>query len=246
MNGKIVVGSFLIIVFIALVPATNAIEFQIGNNDASHTLISYQFLRQMDTRKLVTYIQNLAQNYPEIETQFLKVVHDIQNTTEKTDQRLNGVNEKNQGPRPGDTNQTLLEKIFWKIYNYRILRLLISLVLFLKFQSKFTLLRSTTWAIRVLRWVKIGILLGYIDPSQQQNQTPNIGFQQDLLNHTLTVTSTSASDILWSDIAEIGSGSCDPFPNGTVVVGDIIANCSGILVFQYLPTYEVLGVYEFD
>jgi hypothetical protein len=235
MNGKIVVGSIFAVFLIALVPATNAIEFQVGNDHTSQTPISYQRLRHMDTTELITYIQNLAQDYPEILTLFLNEVKNIQNTPQKANQQRSNASQNNQGTQSSDTNQTLLEKIFWKIYNYRIIRLIISLVLFLKFQSKFTLLRSTTWAIRVLRWVKLGILLGYIDPSQQQNQTPDISFQQDLLN-----------DTLWSDIAEIGAGSCDPFPSGNVTLGEVITNCSGILVFQYLPTFEVLGVYEFD
>jgi len=102
-----------------------------------------------------------------------------------------------------------------------------------------------TWGIRLLRWIKLGLLLGFIDPSQQPPQTPDIGFQQDLGNDSITVTYVAPGE-LWSDIAEIGAGSCDPFPEGNVTAGDLITNCSGIIVLQYLPTYEILGVFEFE
>ncbi len=78
-----------------------------------------------------------------------------------------------------DDNQTFLEKIFWKIFNYRLFRVYLSALLFVYFQSKFTLMRTMTWGIRLLRWVKVGILLGFIDPSQQSPQTPTIDFHQD-------------------------------------------------------------------
>lgn len=246
MKGKIIVGSILAVLLIALVPATNAIEYQTVKPVSSTTLISYQQIKNMNSEELVAYIQGLASDHPEVMEQFLTAVHDLENTPVNPDQQHSAVTDKNQGPRQGDDNQTVLEKIFWKIYNYRVFRLVISLLLFIKFQSKFTLLRTTTWGIRLLRWVKIGILLGYIDPSQQQTQTPDIGFLQDNTNNTLTVISTSAPDILWSDISEVGDGSCDPLPAGNVTAGDVITNCTGVVVLLYLPTYEVIGAFEFD
>jgi hypothetical protein len=103
-----------------------------------------------------------------------------------------------------------------------------------------------TWGIRILRLIKIGILLGFIDPGQQNPQTPTIGFEQDMLNKTLTVISVDADDVPWSDFTEIGAGSCDPFPNGNVTVGDSLTNCKGIIVLQYIPTKEFIGVFEFE
>ncbi len=245
MKGKIVLGSILAVLLITLVPATNAIQIKTMEQDLSKNLITYDQLKNMDAQEITAYIQMLCNDYPALSAQFQHAVEDLDITTGDTHQQGSVVIGKNQGRPQPDGNQTLLEKIFWKIYNYRVIRLLISLILFLKIQSKFTLLRTTTWGIRLLRWVKLGILLGYIDPSGWTTQTPSISFQQDPGNSTLTVTYTSANDILWSDIAQIGAGSCDPFPAGNVTVGDIITNCTGILVLQYLPTYEVLGVYEF-
>jgi hypothetical protein len=103
-----------------------------------------------------------------------------------------------------------------------------------------------TWGIKLLRWVKIGIILGFIDPSQQPPQTPDVVFEQDEVNNTLMVVSVNQDNVLWSDIAEIGSGSCDPFPVGNVTVGGEIINCSGIIVLQYIPTEAILGVFEFN
>jgi len=244
MKGKIVLGSILAVFIIALMPATTAIELQ--TIEPSDPSITYEQLRQMNPSELQAYLEGLTSDYPEISQYFHTAVHDLEKSLINTEQKKNDNLEKIQKPKQNDENQTLLEKIFWKIYNYRVIRLLISLLLFLKFQSKFTLLRTTTWGIRLLRWVKLGILLGYIDPSQQPTQTPQIGFQQDNTNRTLTVTYTSAVDIPWSDLSEVGDGTCDPLPTGNVTAGDIITNCTGIIVLLYLPTYEVLGAFEFE
>jgi hypothetical protein len=249
MKGKIILGSILAVFLIALVPATNAIQIQTVERDMSNTFVSYEQIKNMDAEELIAFIQILVNDYPELSEKFQSAVEDFENTPispMEPNHQSNRFIEKNQGPRQRDDNQTLLEKIFWKIYNYRVFRLLVSLILFIKFQSKFTLMRTMTWGIRLLRWVKVGILLGYIDPSQQPPQTPDIGFQQDLGNDTLTVTYVTAADVLWSDISEIGAGSCDPLPVGNVTAGDMITNCTGIIVLQYLPTYEILGVFEFD
>jgi hypothetical protein len=229
------------------VPATNAIQVQTIKRELSTSLISYEMVKNIDAEELIAFIQNLAKDYPQLYDEFQNAVEEIENTPASSMRIKHGSNvlvDKNQEPQQRDDNQTFLEKIFWKIYNYRVFRLLVILLLFINFQSKFTLMRTMTWGIRLLRWTKLGILLGFIDPTQKP-QTPDIGFQQDLGNKTLTVTYTTA-DILWSDISEIGAGSCDPLPVGNVVVGDTLTNCTGILVLQYVPTFEILGVFEFD
>ncbi len=246
MKGKMVFGSIIAVLLITLVPATNAVEIRSLEQQSTRTLSSYEQFKTLDADEIVHFIQSLASEYPGLSEQFQQAVDDIIITPHDAQSQSKSLLEKNQGSQQPDDNQTFLEKIFWKIYNYRVFRLVVSALLFLKFQSKFTLWRTMTWGIRILRWIKIGVLLGYIDPSQQPTQTPSIGFSPDLTNHTLTVISTSASDILWSDITEIGEGSCDAFPAGNVTIGDIITNCTGIIVLQYLPTFEILYVFEFD
>jgi hypothetical protein len=248
MKRRIIIGSIIAVFLIALVPATNAIQIHTMERELSRTLISYDLFKNMDAEELVGFIQNLASGYPQLSEEFQSAVEKIENTPASSldaTHQSNFIVEKNQGPRQRDDNQTFLEKIFWKILNYRLFRVYLSALLFVYFQSKFTLMRTMTWGIRLLRWIKVGILLGFIDPTQQPPQTPDIGFQQDLGNDTLTVTYATA-DVLWSDISEIGAGSCDPFPEGNVTAGDMVTNCTGIIVLQYLPTYEILGVFEFD
>lgn len=248
MKRRIIIGSIIAVFLIALVPATNAVQIHTMERELSRTLISYDLLKNMDAEELVAFIQNLASGYPQLSEEFQSAVEKIENTPASSldaNHQSNFLVEKNQGPRQRDDNQTFLEKIFWKILNYRLFRVYLSALLFVYFQSKFTLMRTMTWGIRLLRWIKVGILLGFIDPTQQPPQTPDIGFQQDLGNDTLTVTYATA-DVLWSDISEIGAGSCDPFPEGNVTAGDMVTNCTGIIVLQYLPTYEILGVFEFD
>ncbi len=249
MKRRIVLGSIIAVFLIAFVPLTNAIQIQTIERKATEPCLSFEAIKNMDAEEIVVFINTLSQDYPEIAKKFNSLVNTMENTpvsstfTQKVTDRSAA---KNQEPQPKDDNQTFLEKIFWKIFNYRVFRVYLSALLFVYFQSKFTLWRTMTWGIRLLRWVKIGILLGIIDPSNRPPQTPVIGFTPDETNNTLTVTYTSAADILWDDLSEIGAGSCDPFPQGNVTIGDMITNCTGIIVLQYLPTYEILYVFEFD
>jgi len=249
MKRRIIIGSILAIFLMVFVPVTNAIQIQTVEKEWSTSYISYETIKNMDADELIGFIQNLAKEYPQLYTEFQRCVDKMEKTpvSSLVTKQLNDMSiTKNQGPQPKSDNQTFIEKIFWKIFNYRTFRVFISTCLFLVFQSKFTLMRTTTWAIRLLRWVKIGILLGFIDPSQQGPKTPVIAFEQDVVNNTLVVVSVNPDSVLWSDIAEIGSGSCDPFPVGNVTVGGEIINCTGIIVLQYIPTDAILGVFEFN
>jgi len=249
MKRRIIVGSIVAIFLMVLVPVTNAIQIQTAEKELSTSYISYETIKNMDADELIVFIQNLAKDYPQLYEDFQRCVDEMENTpvSSMVTKQLSDIPiTKNQGPQPKSDNQTFIEKIFWKIFNYRVFRLYISTCLFLYFQSKFTLMRTMTWGIKLLRLVKIGILLGFIDPSQQQPQTPDIVFEQDEVNKTLMVVSVNPDNVLWSDIAEIGSGSCDPLPMGNVTVGGEITNCSGIIVLQYIPTEAILGVFEFN
>jgi hypothetical protein len=242
------IGILIAVFLILCVPVSTAIQIQTINTITSTSNVSYEMLTTMNAEELSTFIQSVAIQYPHLLKQFQRSVQTIKNTPAsmtETRHRTSGLSDASHEPQPRDDNQTFLEKIFWKIYNYRVFRLVISVILFLKYQSKFTLWRTMTWGIKLLRLTKLGILLGYIDP-QQTPQTPSIVFEQDLVNATLTVASVSPDDVLWGDITEIGNGSCDPLPPGNVAVGDTLTHCQGIIVLWYLPRNEVIGVFEFD
>lgn len=249
MKKRIVLGSIVAVLLIAFVPLTNAVQIQTIEKKALESYRSYDAFKNMDVEELIVFIHILSQDYPELTEKFDSSLKKIENTPTPSilKQKINDRSDtENQSPRPKDDNQTFLEKIFWKIFNYRVFRVYLSALLFVYFQSKFTLWRTMTWGIRLLRWVKIGILLGIINPDQRPPQTPVINFQQNETNNTLTVTYVSTADIPWSDVSEIGEGSCSPFPDKNITAGDMITDCTGIIVLQYLPTYEILGVFEFD
>jgi len=44
--------------------------------------------------------------------------------------------------------------------------------------------------------VKIGILFGFIDSSQQEPKTSDVVFEQDEVNNTLMVVSVNPTDVL--------------------------------------------------
>jgi hypothetical protein len=249
MMRRIIAGSIVAIFMMVLVPVTNAVQIQTVEKELSTSYISYETIKNMNADELIVFIQNLAKDYPQLYEDFQHCVDRMENTpvSSMVTKQLSDIPiTKNQGPQPKSDNQTFIEKIFWKIFNYRVFRLYISTCLFLFFQSKFTLMRTTTWAIKLLRLIKIGILLGFIDPSQQQPQTLDVVFEQDEVNNTLIVVSVNPDNVLWSDIAQIGSGSYDPLPMGNITVGGEITNCKGIIVLQYIPTQAILGVFEFN
>jgi hypothetical protein len=249
MTGRIFFGSLLLVILLVLVTATNAIQIHTIEKQTAASFFSYDAMKKMDAANLIVLMSILAKNYPALSEELLQKVKEIEalpiSSMDKEDLSITS-HRISFGPQQMSDNQTLLEKIYWKIFNYRVFRLYLSTALFLFLQSKLTLMRTTSWAIKLLRWVKIGILLGYITPTSNPPQQPIIVFEQDNENKTLTVTSVIPNTVLWSDIDEIGSGSCDPLPSGNVTVGAKITNCAGIIVLRYIPLNEILGVFEFD
>jgi hypothetical protein len=76
-------------------------------------------------------------------------------------------------------------------------------------------------------------------------ETPEIMFVMDSTAKTLTVTSVDSSDVLWSDITKVGTGSCALPNNQYVNPGDKITNCYGQVQLLYIPSNTVLCVFEF-
>jgi hypothetical protein len=251
MNGRIRIlcGSLLAAFLLVLVPATNAIQVQPIEKKSDVAFYSSDTMKSMDSTALIDFMYALTEDYPVLTDTFFQCVKEVQETPISsllTEQFGTIAHHSNQGVQKNSDNQTLLEKIYWKIFNYRVFRLYISACIFLYHQSSLTLMRTMTWGIKLLRLIKIGTLLGFITTTPQPPQQPTILFEQDTQNGTLTVLSVTPQTIPWSDIDEIGSGSCDPLPSGNVTIGDEITNCTGIIVLRYLPLDEILGVYEFD
>lgn len=75
-------------------------------------------------------------------------------------------------------------------------------------------------------------------------EKPSISFNPDTVAYTLTVTSVSPANVLWSDIKI--SGSCITSGLGiNVASGDMITRCSGKITMTYIPTDTVLGSWDF-
>jgi hypothetical protein len=249
MKGRILWGSVLVVFLLLFVPATNAIEIHTVEKNSITPSFSYTQIRSMDSAALILFIRNLANDYPSLSAVFEQKIQETEKTPVGSTATQQPGTITHGSPLAGQLtsdNQTLLEKIYWKVFNYRVFRLYISALIFVYHESPLTLMRTMTWGIKLLRLVKIGIILGYIHPTPPQPQQPTIVFNQDLINRTLTVLSVTPATIFWSDIDQIGAGNCDPFPNGNVTVGDVITNCTGIIVLRYIPLNEVLGVFEFD
>lgn len=199
MKRRIIVGSIVAIFLMVLVPVTNAIQIQTVEKEWSTSYISYETIKNMDADELIIFIQNLAKDYPQFYEEFQRCVDEMENkpVSSMVTEQLNDMPiTKNQGPQSKSNNQTFIEKIFWKIFKYRLFRLFISTCLFLYFHSKLTLIRTMSWEIKLLRWIRIGILLGFIDPSQQEPKTPDISFVKDEVNNTLMVVSVNPDNVL--------------------------------------------------
>jgi len=234
MMKRILFGSMLVIICMLLLPSTSALQ----TDDEFEDKINLEYIKDiqsLDYDELAEFFIDLSDDYPLIQEEIIDQIEEID------DQEIEDLT------YPMDSNQSFIERAWFSIFKYRGFRLTLSLGLFVSFQSKITLMRSLTWGIRLLRWVKVGIILGVIDPaSEEPPETPTISFSLDDVNKTLTVTYMDQDEILWEDIDQIGSGTCDPLPTGNVSIGDEITNCLGIIALRYIPTNEVIGVYEFN
>lgn len=236
MKKKIVIGSMLVVFILMLLPTTNAVNVNTSLPEIT-TFGDIDDIRNMDLEELITSILEFVKNCEWIPDEVIQKLEEL----EKEDILFEEFKET------PDNNLTLKERIWLRIFEYRLFRLYISLATFAWSRSKITLMRTLTWSIKVLRWVKIGILIGVIDPTPEEPpETPEIIFMQDSENNTLTVVFVDRDDVLWEDIDQIGSGDCDPLPDGNVTAGDVITNCAGIIVLRYIPTQEVIGLFEFD
>jgi hypothetical protein len=234
----------LAVVLLVLIPATNAIQIQTVEKEYSSSLPTWHMMKTMDPEALQTFLQTLVKNDPALSNEFQQQMKEIGKASIASSGK--GSYHAVQGKQSANGNQTFLEKIYWKIFNYRLLRFYMSVLIYAYHPSKLTMMRTMTWGIKLLRIIKIGAFLGFIVSNPQPPAQPEINFAQDLVNKTLTVTSVTPTTILWSDIDQIGSGHCDPLPNGTVMVGDELTSCSGFIVLRYVPLNAILGVFEFD
>jgi len=234
MKKRILFGSILVIISFLLLPSIGAIR----TNSRSVNNIHLEYLKNMQTldfNQVTNFFIDLAEKYPLVQKEIIDQMGEIENhETKDLTYLLN-------------SNHSFVEKVWFLIFNYRGFRFSISLFLASHFHSKITLMRALSWGIKLLRWVKVGIFLGFIDPLPDDVQkTPTIDFDMDNDDGTLTVILVDPAEVFWEDIDQIGSGSCDPFPTGEVQAGDMITNCEGIIRLRYIPTDEVIGVYVFD
>ncbi|MEM4258965.1 MAG: hypothetical protein QXL17_07450 [Candidatus Thermoplasmatota archaeon] len=234
------------VLLVILMPMIQAVEIQISRQPTTLcSSLSYEEFINMDTAALIAYISEILEQYPDLHKHFTSQLNGLKSESYSVAVSDEIHKIQDGGTQSKTTNQTFLEKIYWKIFNYRVFRLYLSTCIFLYTHSKIMFFRTINWAIKLLRLVKVGIILGYIDPTPQQPEKPEIIFSQDVVNKTLTVVSAKPDTLQWSDIDEIGSGSCDPFPTGTVTVGQQLTNCCGIIVLRYKPSGSIVGVFEF-
>ncbi|MFO7678124.1 MAG: hypothetical protein R6V50_07085 [Thermoplasmatota archaeon] len=247
MKKHLVIGSIMVVFLLMVLPTINAVEAQ-STQHTTRLDITYAEIKNMDTKELIAFILELSEEYPELNQEFEQMIKELDASPYESllaEEISEDVYAKDDDSQPVNNNQTMLERLFWRIFKYRLFRLYICTAIFLFTQSKISLYRTTTWAIKLLRLVKIGIILGFIDPSTPDPETPSIEFMQDTTNNSLTVISVKPDNLLWGDIKEIGSGSCDPLPSGTVMVGDQITNCTDIIVLRHTPSNTILGVFDF-
>jgi len=231
MKKKLIISSVLIVLMLMMLPTINAFQTNIRDKEEEKP-VDLEDISNMDIDELLVFIIDITQDYPEIQ--------------EKVLNQVDKIDEKPVFYKQLNSNQSIIQKIWQLVFNYRMLRFSICALVYITFPSKITMLRTLTWSIKVIRWIKVGVILSIIDPDfWKAPEVPEINFEMDMANNTLTVQYINTEDVLWSDIDQIGSGNCDPFPSGTVAVGDMITNCQGIIVLRYIPTNGIIDVFEF-
>ncbi len=235
MKKKIILSSILIVLMLIILPSTTSIQLSSGLQEApKHT--SFAEIKNMEIDELLDLMVEITEDYPQIYEEISKQI-------EKLDREANNEIEIKQA----DSNVSIFQKIWELVFKYRMFRFSWSLLVYVSFPNKITMWRAITWSIKILKWVKIGVLLGFIDPAfWKQPPVPQISFEMDLGNNTLTVEYVYPENVSWDDIDQIGAGSCDPLPTGTVMVGDEITNCAGIIILRYIPYNQIIGYYDFS
>ena len=233
MKKKIIVGSILVVFMLMLLPSNTAVQLNTGLNRITN-LTDFKEIQNMNMGELTDFIMELAEGNPKIQDEIIRQVEEMEDEDILQEELA-------------DSNQSVIEKIWMGIFNYRLFRLSVSFWISLYLQSKITIIRTIHWAMKLLRWIQVGIILDIVDLNPDGPQeTPDISFEMDMENNTLTVSSVYPEDVSWGDIDQIGSGTCNPLPTGNVTVGDEITNCIGMIVLLYIPTNEVLGVFDFE
>lgn len=235
MKKKIILSSILIVLMLIILPSTASIQQSPGLQEEPKQT-SFEEIKNMEIEELIDLMVEITKDYPQIHEEISKQL-------EQLDQETNNEIEIKQT----DSNVSTLQKIWDLVFRYRMFRFSWSLFVYVSFPSKITMWRALTWSIKILKWVKIGVLLGFVDPAfWKQPIVPQISFEMDLGNNTLTVEYVYPENVSWEDIDQIGAGSCDPLPTGTITVGDEITNCAGVIILRYIPYNQIIGYYDFS
>jgi len=75
--------------------------------------------------------------------------------------------------------------------------------------------------------------------------TPEISFTKDEEENYLIVVKADPIDLNWSDIENVGEGSCN-FPTGIIQAGDQITDCFGEITLRWIPANTLLAIFEFS
>lgn len=234
MKKKIILGSIILVFMLLTLPVTTAVQINSGLIDIKQKN-NFKEITNMDINEVIDFLIKTTEDYPQIQEEIIKQIEELEETNnEITIKRA-------------ESNQSIIQKIWQLVLRYRFFRFSFSLFLYISFPSKITMWRTLTWSVKIINWIKIGIILGTVDPDFWKHMyTPEIIFEMDEVNNTLTVIQVNPDDILWEDIEQIGSGDCDPFPTGTVEINDEITGCTGIIILRYKPTGQLIGIYEFE
>lgn len=229
MKKKIILSSILITVMLIILPSTSSIK---PNSELKDTPIQISFseIKNMEIDELLDLMIEITEDYPQIQEEISKQIEEL-----------------NIEIKQANSNESILEKIWGMIFQYRMFRCSWCLLVYVTIPTKITMWRTLSWSIKLIKWVKIGVLLGYVDPAfWKQPIIPQISFEMDLANNTLVVDYVTHENISWDDIDQVGSGSCDPLPTGTVSVGDEITNCAGVIILRFIPYNQIIGYYDFS
>ena len=235
MKKKIILSSILIVLMLITLPSTTSIQLNSGLQELSKQT-SFEEIKNMEIDELIDLMVEITKDYPQIQEEISKHIEDLDTET------INEIEIKK-----ADSNVSSLQKIWELVFQYRFFRWSWCLFIYFTIPTKITMWRTLTWSIKLIKWVQIGVLLGFVDPAfWKQPIIPQISFEMDLENNTLTVAYVSYENLSWDDIDEIGSGSCDPLPTGTITVGDEITNCVGVIILRYKPYNQIIGYFDFS
>jgi len=94
-------------------------------------------------------------------------------------------------------------------------------------------------------FLSLKIICGIFRFQYHTPEAPSIIFHMDTEARILTVMSVDSSEVLWTDLQNVGDGSCTIPTEGYIDAGEQITDCYGTISLVYIPSQTLIATFTF-